>query len=338
MNKLMLNKKSIIITSINSPTEPLKQYAEWPEWNIIVVGDRKSPTDWKLGKTNYLSIKQQYKIYYLKEFAELLPENTYTRKMLGYIYAIKNGSQIIFETDDDNYPYKDAPKVIDNIINEETEKNCKYIKGRNRWVNIYKYFGAKHCWPRGFPLEIINTSDFKLTFGEKNSRSWSIVQFLADDDPDVDAIYRMTVNKSVKFINEPNVLLTKKSFCPFNSQATLWYPESFPLLFFPVGVPDRVTDILRSYIAQSCLKKMDKTVMFHHSIVYQVRNQHDLLKDFSEEIPLYLNAERWIESLNNCSGKDLYSLCRSAIEILISIEAIPEKNLNLYDKFIKIIT
>ncbi|VDM75263.1 unnamed protein product [Strongylus vulgaris] len=33
------------------------------------------------------------------------PENSYTRKNIGYLYAIKNGAKWIYDTDDDNKPY-----------------------------------------------------------------------------------------------------------------------------------------------------------------------------------------------------------------------------------------
>ena len=36
--------------------------------------------------------------------ANLLPKNHYTRKNLGYLYAIKNGADAIIDTDDDNFP------------------------------------------------------------------------------------------------------------------------------------------------------------------------------------------------------------------------------------------
>ena len=42
----------------------------------------------------------QYEI--LLNFAKICPENNYARKNIGYLYAIKNGAKLIFETDDDN--------------------------------------------------------------------------------------------------------------------------------------------------------------------------------------------------------------------------------------------
>lgn len=39
--------KWIIVTSINGPTEDLKKLSEIDGWKLLVVGDRKTPKDWK---------------------------------------------------------------------------------------------------------------------------------------------------------------------------------------------------------------------------------------------------------------------------------------------------
>lgn len=39
--------KWIVITTINPPTEDVKKLAKIPGWKVVVVGDTKSPPDWK---------------------------------------------------------------------------------------------------------------------------------------------------------------------------------------------------------------------------------------------------------------------------------------------------
>jgi len=39
--------KWIVITSINYPTDDVKKLAEIPGWKMVMVGDTKSPKDWK---------------------------------------------------------------------------------------------------------------------------------------------------------------------------------------------------------------------------------------------------------------------------------------------------
>jgi hypothetical protein len=48
----------------------------------------------------YLDVSSQKKLF--PKLSELLPYNHYCRKNLGYLYAIKKGYKIIYETDDDN--------------------------------------------------------------------------------------------------------------------------------------------------------------------------------------------------------------------------------------------
>jgi len=39
--------KWIVITSINYPTNDVKKLAEIPGWKMVMVGDTKSPKDWR---------------------------------------------------------------------------------------------------------------------------------------------------------------------------------------------------------------------------------------------------------------------------------------------------
>eukprot|EP00854_Cymbomonas_tetramitiformis_P001246 gene1246-1824_t len=93
--------KWIVITSINEPTEQVKAWATLhPEWRLVVVGDRKSPTDFKWPNCTYLSVDDQHQLPY--KSLKVLPWNSYARKIVGYLYAIEHGATVVYETDDDN--------------------------------------------------------------------------------------------------------------------------------------------------------------------------------------------------------------------------------------------
>ena len=64
--------------------------------------------------------------------SKYLPENHYSRKNLAYLLAIRNQSNIIYDTDDDNYPIRNWENPGDIC------KRVVYTK--NKFVNIYKYF------------------------------------------------------------------------------------------------------------------------------------------------------------------------------------------------------
>ena len=64
-------------------------------------------------------------------------------------------------------------------------------------------------------------------------------------------------------------------------------------MYLPVTVSFRMTDIFGSFVAQRCLWELGEGVTFHSpSEVFQDRNEHDLLKDFEDEIPGYLNSDK----------------------------------------------
>ena len=86
-------------------------------------------------------------------------------------------------------------------------------------------------------------------------------------------------------------------FCPFNSQDTFWSNEFFMYMYLPVSVTFRMTDILRGYVAQRCLWEHNAHLGFFGPNMIQLRNKHDLLNDFSLEIPCFTQVETIINIL-----------------------------------------
>ena len=323
-------KTFVVITSINRPSEAIHEFARWSGWHLIVVGDRKTPEGWQCDGVTYLGIEQQYDEF--AELARMVPENTYTRKVLGYVYAMRRGATAIFETDDDNIPYAGAQAVVElDILDRKVE--VPSVRSEGGWVNIYAEFGASACWPRGYPLHALKDPVMAATKGH-DSLPWGVLQYLADEDPDVDAVYRMTRGEPVFFARNRSLCLARQTYSPFNSQATLWLPEFFPLMFLPVGVSDRVTDILRGYMALACLWKCESTLRFSSPLVYQRRNPHNLLRDFEQEIDLYRYVDRWSKLLLGVQGKGPARIFQSAIDILIRDGAIPDRNNIAYETFL----
>lgn len=134
------------------------------------------------------------------------------------------------------------------------------------WFNVYSAFTKKNIWPRGFPLELVNPLSSERDFPSPKKVSAPIQQGLANENPDVDAIFRMTMPLPVTFRNESDVVLGKGVWSPFNSQNTTWFKEAFPLLYLPSYCSFRMTDIWRSFIradfftianlSQTCLKRV----------------------------------------------------------------------------------
>jgi hypothetical protein len=122
---------------------------------------------------------------------------------------------------------------------------------------------------------------------------------LVDGSPDVDAIWRLVLDKPFRFQPGASVALMSGVWCPFNSQSTWWWPEAYPLMYLPSFCTFRMTDIWRSFVAQRCLWALGGAVIFHASEVVQRRNAHNLLKDFQDEVPGYLANDQIVRLLED---------------------------------------
>jgi len=289
-----MKKKYIIITSIFPPTRAVKEFSKFSDWNVIVVGDKKTEQGWTSPNVHFISAKEQEVIN--SPLSNALPWNSYTRKNIGYTHAISLGAEIIYDTDDDNIP-------LDNWDRNPSFDVDLEVINKPDFVNMYSFFTEKHVWPRGFPLQNILGS----TVSTRNSKEMSKIgvwQFLADEDPDVDAIYRLTNNEPIYFNKRAPLILGEGACCPFNSQNTYFRSEVFPLLYLPSTVSFRFTDILRGLVAQPILWAAGYRLGFGEATVIQKRNPHDYLTDFESEIPGYLLAEQVVTLAKNSVSYD----------------------------------
>ena len=276
---------AIVITTINPPTKAVLKYAGLKNFKLIIVGDRKTPATWATENCNYLGIDSQDSFQY--EIVKYLPENHYSRKMVGYIFAVHSGAKWIHDTDDDNIP-------MENFDLPLTELECDVIVAPQDFINIYNCFTGLKIWPRGLPLENISNSTPDLQISKRKVEV-GIWQGLADGEPDVDAIYRLTSDERVTFNRRDPIVLDNDVITPFNSQNTFFRRELFPLMYLPTTVSFRFTDILRSLVAQPIIWNSRFHLGFTEATVFQERNPHNLLKDFESEIPMYLNLRKAID-------------------------------------------
>lgn len=248
------NDKWVVVTSINYPTEAVRVWAALPGWKVVVVGDTKTPSDWSYPNCTYLDVEMQKKLGY--RIHSLLPYKSYARKNIGYLYAVQHGAKIIYESDDDNIPSKGKLLYL-----SERDEVVSYIPGEDQYaVNVYSYFGHPTVWPRGYPLRAIQPSSLdKTPITKLGKRFIPIQQGLANYDPDVDAIYRLTRPLNINFDEKTPVSLPKGLMCPWNSQNTLFYKSAFWGTLIPITTTFRVCDIWRSYWVQRILWEIDGT-------------------------------------------------------------------------------
>lgn len=274
----------VVITSVFPPTAAVRAFCGLAGDRLIVVGDRKTPTDWSLPPADYLGPDVQLALG--GALARQLPWNHYCRKLLGYLRAIRRGAEVIYDTDDDNLPKADWEIPRFDGAYATTAEDLGF-------VNVYRSFSDAHIWPRGFPLRAIR--DPRTVLGPAQEAvvdaAVGIWQSLADGDPDVDAIYRLVDGRACHFKDRAPLVLGRGTICPFNSQATAVRKPLFPLLYLPGSVTFRFTDILRGLVAQPILWASGYQLGFTRATVVQERNPHDGLRDFESEIPGYLHAD-----------------------------------------------
>ncbi|CAF1151388.1 unnamed protein product [Rotaria sordida] len=189
--------KWIIVTTIFYPTKAIYKFLNLTtQWNLIVIGDQKTPKDWlthlsiNSSRFIYLSIEQQNTLPF--RILHYLPYGSYARKNLGYLIAIKCGAKIIFESDDDNLLETNDIYFLPKIVQQKHVPWIGFHRQRSPFINIYGSFGHPNIWPRGFPIdEIRNVTEDGWHSVRKNLEYNTyayIQQYLADLDPDVDAI------------------------------------------------------------------------------------------------------------------------------------------------------
>ncbi|MEN6425568.1 MAG: STELLO glycosyltransferase family protein [Phycisphaerales bacterium] len=276
-------KTFVVITTIFPPTDAVRMLSQRPTGQVVVVGDKKTPQDWHCEHVEYLSVERQNDV--CVSLREVLPFNHYCRKMTGYLYAIAQGAEYIIDTDDDNIPkphwsFPDSAGVF----------SCT---PQNRgFVNIYELYTPQKIWPRGLPLNLIATRfDLDETLTRRPCKV-GVWQGLADEDPDVDAVYRLTGGPLCFFAEREPIVLGEGTISPFNSQNTQIHKDLFALLYLPTHVTFRFTDILRGLVAQPILWLFGYQLGFTNATVVQKRNPHDYMADFISEIPMYRYCER----------------------------------------------
>ncbi|KAI6658415.1 hypothetical protein LOD99_15217 [Oopsacas minuta] len=301
----------IVVTSIHKPSESVIMFRKVTEkyskeWCCVVVMDKKTPVDdyIALQTDNFivLTLELQSELSEKNGFSliEFIPYNHFGRKNIGYLYAVSRGAELIYDTDDDNLLKEDVIPFIQPSADYLLVSNEEHV------FNPYKIYQPtiKHSlWPRGIPLDSIMgvSSEFvdqKATNCKPSKpEDITLYQFLADHDPDVDAIYRLTNPLPINFDSSMNnpIVLQLGTIAPLNAQCLITHYSSIFGLYLPINIHGRVSDIWRSYYIQTLHKDLGQHVAFTKAHVTQYRNAHNYLADFNSEIPLYTQATELVK-------------------------------------------
>jgi hypothetical protein len=276
-------KKVIVTTTINPPTEAIERFEAMKDWDLVVIGDKKTPKDYPLSRGVYVTPEEQEK--YDPALSEAIGWNCIQRRIFGLLWAKDLKADIVAVVDDDNIPLEGWGQNL--------------LVGRNVEVNYYETdlpafdpVGATnypHLWHRGYPLQLLPKRRY-----DKKSRKTVQVDVQADfwnGDPDIDAVCRMEHAPECNFAPEAFPLAGNK-LSPFNSQNTFLRGAMLAdyFLFPHVG---RMDDIWAAYYTQA----RGFRVVYNKASVYQKRNVHDLVRDMKQEYVGYENNLQIVENL-----------------------------------------
>ena len=276
-------KKVIVTTTINPPTKAVKLFQAMKDWDLVVIGDRKTPKDYHLERGVYMDPASQEK--YDKELSDAIGWNCIQRRNFGLLIAHDMKADIVAVVDDDNIPLAGWGENL--FIGQEIEVNYYETD-----LPAFDPIGATNypkLWHRGYPLQLLS----KRHYGTK-TRKRVRADVQADfwnGDPDIDAICRMEHAPECDF--DPAAFpIASNKLSPFNSQNTFLAGNVLNDYFLYPHV-GRMDDIWAAYYVQA----KDYRVVYGKASVFQDRNVHDLTRDMRQEYLGYENNMSIVQEL-----------------------------------------
>lgn len=281
-------KKFIVTTTINRPTLATRKFCEFKDWTLVVVGDTKTPhQEYENLNCIYLSPQMQEELS--KELSDIIGWKSIQRRNLGFLFAYRQGADIVATVDDDNIPYDDWG--TDVYVGQEIE--CDLYESELGVFDPLSVTKRNEVWHRGYPIEYV-PNRYRVEYKGKTKRKVLVQADLWDGDPDIDAMARLSIKPVVKYsdITKP---YCSNQIAPFNSQNTFLAREVVP--FYSV-LPHigRMDDIWGAYILQYYFPN---SVIYNRASVYQDRNVQDLVTNLENEIIGYRNTLKLIQDLSN---------------------------------------
>ncbi|XP_051117581.1 probable glycosyltransferase STELLO1 isoform X2 [Andrographis paniculata] len=300
-------KQWIVVSVSDHPSVAVKSLVRIKGWQVLAIGNSKTPKFWSLKGAIYLSLEQQAELGF--RVLDHLPYDSYIRKTVGYLFAIHHGARRIFDADD-------RGEVIGGNIGKHFDLDLETPAARQQRifqynggssnktrtiVNPYIHFGQRSVWPRGLPLEnvgeVIHEEFYSVVAGGKQY----IQQGISNGLPDVDSVFYATRKADseafdIRFDDRaPKVAMPEGVMAPVNSINTLFQYEAFWALMLPVSVSRMASDVLRGYWGQRLLWEIGGFVVFYPPTV----NRPDVatVYPFIDETDLHVNVGRLIKFL-----------------------------------------
>jgi hypothetical protein len=285
-------KKVIVTTTINAPTSALEKYIALPDWEMIVVGDTKTPHEafrdlaQKHPHVTYLDPETQEKKY--KIISDTIGWKSIQRRNIGFLEAFERGADVVATVDDDNIPLPGWGDVVAG-----TDVPVRIYEPAERVFDPLAATEHTAIWHRGYPIQLLLNKNAIKDIGVEKRRV--LVQAnLWNGDPDVDAVCRIALHPEVSFDSIQDWYGSAK-ISPFNSQNTIVHREVLPRYAMLPHI-GRMDDIWGGYVLQHFFPR---SVAYGPATVVQERNEHDLSKDLEAEVIGYRHTLALLNDLGN---------------------------------------
>lgn len=208
-----------------------------------MTGDKKTPAEAKdfcEASAKEFGIECIYQtpddqVEWLKKYPELgaeIPWNSIQRRNLAILLAYEKGCDVIITIDDDNYFVEGQDFVGEHSAPILRASEHVALKSNTDWLNVCEFLEDKRkyeFYPRGYPMNQRWKEPRPFFRSETQKRKIVVNAGLWLDDPDVDAITRLTNDISaVRYTKDESFTMQKGTWCPFNSQNTALAREIIP--------------------------------------------------------------------------------------------------------------
>ncbi len=310
----MSRKFDIVVTTIFEPQwlsgylDNLRKHGHDRDTTIRIVTDQKTPA------TVYAAAaaaRQQgflidcptldEQTAYLAKLGldeKFIPWNTDNRRNIGYLRAWESGADVMISIDDDNYCRGDSDFIGEHArVGAAVNASSLNAADGAPWFNNCALLESQlqdAFFPRGFPVAARRSNQIVERYPAVpagDSRRIAVNAGMWLDDPDVDAMSRLTQAPRVTSAKPLNVAMGAQTWCPVNTQNTALLREAMPAYYYArMGYPlegmriDRYGDILSGYFLQACAKAQGDAICFGGPVADHKRSPHNLFKDLYFEL------------------------------------------------------
>ena len=307
----MDRKTDIVVTTIFEPDwlagylKNLKEYGHQDQVTIRIITDRKTPESVYRAAADASQQGFNIDCPTLKEQSEYLnklglendfiPWDTDNRRNIGFLRAWEADAEVLISIDDDNYCRSDSDFIAAHgAVGCPATPEPSDLLSQGPWFNICDLLETQNetpIFPRGFPYHQRNNYKHAVSKPENLDSNIAINAGLWLEDPDVDALTRLTLSPHAKNASNAAVFLSDETWSPINTQNTALSRDAIPAYYYirmGYGLEgltlDRFGDILSGYFIQKCTKAMGHAIRIGSPVAEHKRTPHNLFKDLYHEL------------------------------------------------------